>query len=140
MITVECEKLKELLEHMMRKANCKNDMVYIEKFHAILNPTPTMKKADWQRVVDERFYVRTFGDYPKIKLLPPIYATLDGENVSETYEVAREKGLRQPHFQGHPHPDGDISLVVYHWSGGYTSNVFARSITDWDNVREYICL
>jgi len=133
MIPVEREKLKELLAHMMRKANCKNDTVYIEKFLTILNPIPTLTKENWQRVIDEKFYVRYVVGGAAIFLI-------DDKRDTDEVEVIREKGLRQPHFQGHPHPEGDISLVVYHWSGGYTSNVFARSITDWDNVREYICL
>jgi len=107
---------------------------------AILNPTPTMTKADWQRVIDEGFYVRAFGDYPKIKLLPPICATLDGEEVSETYEVAREKGLRQIHIKGHPHPDGDDEVLVIFNDKTKYHGAASDGCISWDDVREYIVL
>jgi len=137
-ITVEREKLI-LIENLLFSPENARESRALSTIKEILNPTPTMTTMtteDWQRVLDEGFYVRTFGDYPKIKLLPPICATLDGEEVSETYEVAREKGLRQPHFQGHSHPEGKVLVEVY-----YDDNTQDRMYADdvvWNCVTEYI--
>jgi len=120
MITVEREKLM-LIETLLFAIK------------EILNPTPTMTKADWQRVIDEGFYVRYVVDGGAMFLID------DNRDISEL-ELVREKGLRQIHIKGHPHPEGDDEVLVifndktkYHGEGG-------DECISWDDVREYICL
>jgi len=136
MITVEREKLERHLQNL-EDADVYNNQSYIiaaqETIRKILNPTPTMKKADWQRVIDEKFYVRYVVGGAAIFLI-------DDKRDTGEVEVVREKGLRQPHFKGHPHPDGDDEVLVifndktkYHGEGG-------DECISWDDVREYICL
>ena len=102
----------------------------------LLNTTPTMTEADWKRVVDEGFYVKEVGRITCNNPLIPesIYSLIAGG-----YEVAREKGLRQPHFKGHPHPEGDTRIFVY--TADYPKGVlcFARNVF-WGDAKEYIIL
>jgi len=133
-ITVERKKLEEIKAFISQYGAAR------QLLDAILKPASLMTKADWQRVLDEGFYVRTFGDYPKIKLLPPICATLDGEEVAETYEVAREKGLRQPHFKGHPHPEDKVLVAVTTISNRHAPERRYAYNVDWELVTEYIVL
>ena len=96
-----------------------------------------MTEADWQRVVDEKFYVKEVGGIACNNLLIP-------ESINSLiacgYEIVREKGLRQPHFQGHPHPEGDVVVVAYYPKGHGKRVGMAENIEDWDAVREYIIL
>jgi len=138
MITVEREKLMLIGQLLFAPSNAREQKA-LSAIKEILNTTPTMTQADWNRVLDERFYVCTFGNNPKIKLLPPICATLDGEKVSETYEVVREKGLRQPHFKGHPHPEGKVLVEVYYDCDNTPYRMCADAVF-WTSVTEYILL
>jgi len=139
MIKVERKKLEELLVHMMRTANCKHDTVYIENFHAILNPTPTMTTEDWQRVIDEEFYVITprASDLPILPHNQPISAS---QLVNSDWEVLRRVGHRQPHFKGHPHPEGNTVVIVKDLYSSPYDTIYANSLNNWDDVREYIVL
>jgi len=128
-ITVERKKLEEIKAFVSPYDTAR------QLLDAILNPTPTMTKADWQRVIDEGFYIRYEAD-------TCLFPLNDMDDVDDTTTVVREKGLRQPHFKGHPHPEGDGQVVVkYHreikkpclW-------YYAYDVDEWDNVREYIVL
>jgi len=136
MITVEREKLEELLVHMLRKADCANDAVYTEKFIAILDPTPTMSEADWQRVIDDGFYVRDKFD------LEFIWKAVQDDlkrGLSDIIKVVREKGIRQPHFKGHPHPEGRQLVEVYYDDNNTPGRMYAGNVL-WKSVTEYIVL
>jgi len=116
-ITVERKKLEEIKEFV----------------DAILNPAPTMTKADWQRVIDEGFYIRYEAD-------TCLFPLNDMDDVDDTAIVVREKGLRQPHFKGHPHPDGNTAVIV---KDSCSSLYYARDTSgsnSWDDVEEYIVL
>jgi len=104
-----------------------NDML-----EEILNPTPTMTTEDWNKVRDEEFYVRTVGNQSGIRLLPQMCSNYNN------YKVVREKGLRQPHLKGHPHPEGNARLEVKNFNCEYRPMLALE--VDWDNVREYIVL
>jgi len=120
MITVEREKLMQI-----------ETLLFAIK--EILTPTPAMTTEDWQRVIDEGFYVRYVVDGVAMFLID------DNRDISDI-ELVREKGLRQIHIKGHSHPEGDDEVLVifndktkYHGEG-------SDECISWDDVREYICL
>jgi len=138
-ITVERKKLEELLADMTRTANCRNDTVYIERFHAVLNSTPVMTKADWQRVISEKFYLH--GSVGCLLNTDGIHLTAENL-IADPLKIVREKGIRQPHFKGHPHPEGKVLVEVYRYSE-YNDNVPERLYAEnvvWYYITEYIVL
>jgi len=96
-----------------------------------------MSKEDWQRVVDEKFYVEFDGN--KGSMLHMGNRAID-DKLTDRYEVVREKGLRQPHFKGHPHPEGDERLWVGSSLNGAAFFSKARDVPNWEIVKEYVCL
>jgi len=54
-------------------------------------------------------------------------------------KIVREKGIRQPHFQGHPHPKGKVLVEAYHDDMDTPGRVYASNV-GWKSVTEYIVL
>ena len=130
-IEVERETLEKLLE---MGGTIKAASIIKE----LLNPTPPMTEADWKRVVDEGFYVKEVG---RITCNNPLIPESINSLIAGGYEVAREKGLRQPHFKGHPHPT-DLAKVLITYKDGSSRFLEACEIpdVDWDSIKEYIVL
>ena len=108
-----------------------------ESLHSMLCPTPPMTESDWQQVTYGEFLVT----HVKTGTLCKTNATWSTSALMEggAYEVVRERGIRQPHFKGHPHPEGDVLVYAYHFSGRHTC-CNAMSVHCWDRVSEYITL
>ena len=105
---------------------------------AMLNPTPTMTEADWKRVVKDEFlvtHVKT-GMVCKTNMTWSISKLMFGG-----YDVLRERGFKQPHFQGHPRPELEGKVLVTYKDG---SSHFLEACeipdVDWDSIKEYIVL
>jgi len=102
----------------------------------IIDPTPPMTEADWQRVIDGEFYIMGEGsdlienahDYDDPLVL------LEGRFI-----VVRVTGVRQPHFKGHPHPEGGTRVAAYCFNKDEAWVCRAENVL-WDDVREYILL
>jgi len=127
MIPVERKKLEKIKAFVSQYDTAR------QLLDTILNPTPTMTKADWQRVIDEKFYVRYVVGGAAIFLI-------DDKRDTGEVEVVREKGLRQPHFKGHPHPEGSTELFIMNHGYDYGSHKVQAKHRRWDDVREYIVL
>jgi len=130
MITVERKKLEELQRVM--------EVGYVtlaaeRTLEEILNPT--MTKADWQRVMDEKFLVQASSGMFYI----PVNESATHLELAQK-KVVREKGLRQPHFKGHPHPEGKVLVVVYvNYNNYIPERLYADNVI-WEKVTEYIVL
>jgi len=137
MITVERKRLERHLQNL-EDADVYNNMSYIitaqETIREILDPTPTMTTEDWQRVIDEKFLVHASRGMFYIPVNEP--AT---HLESAQKKVVREKGLRQPHFKGHPHPEGKALVEVYYDCDNTPYRMCADAVF-WTSVTEYICL
>jgi len=139
-IEVEREKLEEIAL-LLKRGICENfnpvNSLALRKLEEITNPEVVMTEADWERVVKEKFYVcdknNTFN-----KFIPEE----NNRIVRKHCAVVREKGHRQPHFAGHPHPEGNERLALIYTLSGSSAYVIAKNLpaTEWDSVREYIIL
>jgi len=130
MITVERKKLEEIKAFVSPYDTAR------QLLDAILNPTPTMTKADWQRVIDEGFYVTN----EMVSSIIKASNILDVKSLLCGYGIAREKGLRQIHIKGHPHPDGDDEVLVIFNDKTKYHGAASDGCISWDDVREYIVL
>jgi len=133
-VTIEREKLKEIHRCIGDLGASRQGRELWEYLGLLISPTPTLTKEDWQRVVNERFYVR-YKEGATMFLI-------DYRRDAGEMELVREKGLRQIHIKGHPHPDGDELVSVKLWKCiDYSmSSIRAKHVNSWDDVREYICL
>lgn len=136
MIEVEREKLETIMSRLGLPHNREYQRrMSVYELYDIINPTPTMTVEDWRRVIDEDFYIYHIND--ERVLYPMTECELEDTG---SVRVVREKGLRQPHFKGHPHPDGSTHVLVLFDNG---ERAFKQAYTfgeGWDDVREYIVL
>ena len=129
-IEVERESIKNAMKHL-KGGSVIGALNVLEEI--LRTPLP-MTEEDWQRVVDEGFYVHAKYN-PSLHFRPTEYV----ESIGENHEVVREKGLRQPHFKGHSHPEGAVMVAVYYYGQDLYTTDSSRFI-NWDGVREYIIL
>jgi len=134
-ITVERKKLEEL-KAVVTGYDTANRLL-----DNILNPTPPMTKADWQRVINEEFYVTT-PNAPDLPILPHNQNISTSQLANSDWKVFRKVGHRQIHIKGHPHPEGNEVVCVKRWKCRYYSmpSICAKRVNSWDDVREYIVL
>jgi len=106
-------------------------------------------KNKWQRVIDEGFLCSFWnnGDVLKVtSILEHIrYDTLPNSHKAEgvfsynNCEVLREKGIKQPYFQGDVVPDMDKSMLVYF--NDESSDYYDKGedfVIKWSNVIAFI--
>jgi len=105
-----------------------------------------MPMEDWKRVIDEGFYVKR--TLTGIESKPSTVIETDQLEIMESFiqncldrkfTPVREIGLRQPHFQGDRHPEGDVIVIIKTDCGEYSDTMPAYDVW-WDSVLEYIVL
>jgi hypothetical protein len=133
MIPVERKKLEEIKAFVSPYDTAR------QLLDTILNPTPTMTKADWQRVIDEGFYV-TAPNAPDLPILPHNQNISASQLANSDWKVFRKVGHRQPHFKEHSHPEGNTELFIMNHGYDYGSHKVLAKHRRWDDVREYIVL
>jgi len=143
MITVERAKLESLLEDLDKGF----DIVLTDAAEVVsgmLSRVPTMTIEDWQRVIDEKFYVR-LKNVTGVHLLHKkgaIYSAARQYCDVAMVELVSEKGLRQIHIKGHPHPEGKVLVEVYRYSACHDNvpeRLYAENVV-WNHITEYIVL
>jgi len=134
-MTDKIEVEREKLEYLALNIEGMNLTACLKSIEEMLNPIPTMTEEDWQRVVDDKFYVVSND------INEPFIMTreLNDIHLRKHFHVLREKGHRQPHFKGHSHPEGAVMVAVYYYGQSLYTTDSSRFI-NWDGVREYIVL
>jgi hypothetical protein len=108
----------------------------------------TLKAEDkWQRVIDEGYLCKfrdNIGDHWRLEYLVDTNGDKfldDDGDVWDNCEVLREKGIKQPYFQGDNIPKFKDEGVLYHKDNSvtmfYDSETYA-DYTDWSEVIAYI--
>jgi len=97
-----------------------------------------MARDEWERVAEGKFLVTEHFSGKITYLTPEMAENESAVYLTSRYEVVREVGIRQPHFIGAKHPEGEADVVVVGDSGEWSLMV-ADDVT-WDNVEEYIVL
>ena len=104
----------------------------------------------WQRVIDEKYLCKFWTTNPEVNVIPTIgylarkelVGYVDGKgDRHDKCEVLREKGIKQPYFQGDDIPKFKDEGVLYHKDNSvtmfYDSETYA-DYTDWSEVIAYI--
>ena len=113
--------------------------------------TSTTEQDKWQRVIDEGYLCKFWDDDGEWKtldylivstsmLVENIRKAANGHNYKHC-EVLREKGIKQPYFQGDNIPKFKDEGVLYHKDNSvtmfYDSETYADDI-EWSEVIAYI--
>ena len=110
--------------------------------------TSTTEQDKWQRVIDEKYLCKFWTTNPEVNVIPTIgylarkelVGYVDGKgDRHDKCEVLREKGIKQPYFQGDDIPTHWAVLVyfknnhhLYRREVSYLDNI------DWSEVVAYI--
>jgi len=143
MIKIDRKKLEEIRDYISWEEPDRQGIDLCEYLELLINPAPEMTEADWQRIIDENFLIRLDnGTYSPLHWKAPYELSFQpayGYKMSKVPDIVREKGIRQPHFQGHPHPEGKVLVEVYNRHNRTPERMYADKI-DWGVVAEYILL
>jgi len=108
-----------------------------KKLDHLLHPEFALSKENWERVIDEQFYVQYEGS-PSLFLLKSYHEVLDSLDSNQPIRLVRQPYVTQPYFQGHPHPIGDTLVVVF-FDYACESFCFGRAgAADWSEVKSFI--
>ena len=91
-----------------------------------------MTEDDWQRVVDEKFYVVSND------INEPFIMTRERNDIHlrKHFHVLREKGIRQPVFSKHDAPRGDATVTVKYRDGAFD---FGSAVMfNFDKIVEFV--
>jgi hypothetical protein len=109
--------------------------------------TSTTEQDKWQRVIDEGYLCKfrdNIGDHWRLEYLVDTNGDKfldDDGDVWDNCEVLREKGIKQPYFQGDDIPKFKDEGVLYHKDNSvtmfYDSETYADDM-DWSEVIAYI--
>jgi hypothetical protein len=108
--------------------------------------TSTTEQDKWQRVIDEGYLCKFWDEGHKTHYFSHLLEMDDkfrDANGTSWYncEVLREKGIKQPYFQGDNIPKFKDEGVLYHKDNSvtmfYDSETYA-DYTDWSEVIAYI--
>jgi len=113
--------------------------------------TSTTEQDKWQRVIDEKYLCKFWTTNPEVNVIPTIgylarkelVGYVDGKgDRHDKCEVLREKGIKQPYFQGDDIPKFKDEGVLYHKDNSvtmfYDSETYADDKGDWSEVIAYI--
>ena len=96
----------------------------------------------WQRVIDEEYYCKFWNDecYESaeigyLEIFGVAYKRADG-HFYDNCEVLREKGIKQPYFQGDKTPHITGAVIIYTANGQH--EYVADGFVNWLDVVAYI--